>query len=126
VNPNPDILSANKPRIGNNWAGAITRPAALPVLNGAPVSIRPSRIPLPNGVQGPAPLPTGSGGRILISGPLLSTIGTTATGNPRVRTFGAAIPSQLGLVNVGFCGQGTTLGSGVRVTSGIQGTTGTF
>jgi hypothetical protein len=125
VNPNPDILSANKPRIGNNWAGAITRPAALPVLNGATVSIRPSRIPLPNGVQGPAPLPTGSGGRILISGPLLSTIGTTATGNPRVRTFGAAIPSQLGLVNVGFCGQGTTLGSGVRVTSGIQGTTGT-
>jgi len=126
INANPDILSANKPIIGNNWAGAITRPAALPPLTGATVSIRPSRIPLPNGVQGPAPLPIGSGGRILISGPLLSTIGTSPTANSRVRTYGAAIPSQLGLVNVGFCGQGTTLGSGVRVTSGIQGTTGTF
>lgn len=122
--PNPDILSANKPIVGASWLGAITRPGALPAMTGATVSIRPTRIPLANGVQGPSPLPIGAGGRILISGPLLSTIGTSGGGF--LRTFSNAIPAQLGLVCVGFAGQGTTLGGGVRVTSAIQGTTGTF
>jgi hypothetical protein len=124
--PNPDILTSNRAIIGGNWSGTITRPA-VPTSNitGATVSVRPTRIPLPGGVQGPSPLPIGAGGKILITGPLLSTLGTIGVG-PKTRTFTAAVPADFGLVCVHFAAQGTTIGGGVRVTSAVEGTTGTF
>jgi hypothetical protein len=123
--PNPDILTSTTARVGANWTGTITRPAALASITNASVSVRPTRIPLANGVQGPAPLPVGAGGRILISGPLLSTLPTAAAA-PRVRTFSAAVPTAFGLVCIHFAAQGSVIGGGVRVSSAVEGTTGTF
>jgi hypothetical protein len=124
--PNPDILTSTRAIVGGSWAGTITRPA-VPASNitNASVTVRPNRIALPNGVQGPSPLPIGAGGRILISGGLLSTLPTVGVA-PKVRTFSAAVPASFGLVCVHFAAQGTVIGGGVRVSSAVEGTTGTF
>jgi len=123
--PNPDILTSTRAIVGGNWSGTITRPAALAAITNATLSVRPTRIPLPGGVQGPAPLPVGAGGKILITGPLLSTLGTSPTANSRVRTFNAAVPADFQLTCVHFAAQATVLGGGVRVSSAVEGTTGT-
>jgi hypothetical protein len=124
--PNPDILTSTRAIVNGSWSGTITRPA-VPASNitGASVTVRPNRIPLPNGVQGPAPLVVGAGGRILISGSLLNTLPTVGVA-PKVRTFTASVPASFGLVCIHFAAQATVLGGGVRVSSAVEGTTGTF
>lgn len=125
TSPNPDILTATSAVLGTTWSGTIQRPA-VPSSNitSATVAVRPGRIPLPNGVQGPSPLVVGAGGRILITGPLLSTVGTVGVG-PKTRTFSGAIPADFGLLCIHFACQGTVIGGGVRVSSAMEGTTGT-
>jgi hypothetical protein len=125
--PNPDILTSTTAVVGSTWSGTITRPA-IPAANitDAAVSVRPFRIALPAGVAGPSPpLPAGAGGRILISGPLINTLGTTAVG-PKTRTFSTAIPPRFALVCKHFAIQATVIGGGVRVSSAVEGTMGTF
>lgn len=121
--PNPDQISAVPVIVGSNWVVSLLRGA--PTAPGSfVVNLRPNRIPLANGVQGPAPLPVGGGGRVLISGPLLGSL--SGAHNGIAGNASAAIPASLGLVCLHFAGQATVLGGGVRLSSAIEGTTGTF
>jgi hypothetical protein len=127
--PNPDILIGVFPS-GPPWAtinrGYIYGLQPNPPRSGSfSVSIRTSRIPLPNGVQGPAPLPTGCGGRILISGPALSSV-PGSFGPAGGQTPSLAIPASLALICLPWAAQATVIGGGVRVSSAIQGTIGTM
>jgi hypothetical protein len=96
-------------------------------LSAATLLVRTTRVPLPNGVQGPnPPLPIGAGGRILISGPLLSSLTSSAVSATN-RVVNSTIPAQFGLVCVHFACQATCVGvGGAKVSSAAEGTTGTF
>jgi len=121
VNPNPDTLTGSKAIVGGTWLATVTRPAGS--LTSATLTVRPNRIPIPNGVQGPPPLPVGAGGRILTSGAVLSTL--PGAGGGLTRSFSAGVPASFGLVCIHFAGQATCLGGGVKVSSATEGTTGT-
>jgi hypothetical protein len=127
--PNPDILSIIfaptfiGTSVGQTQNWRLVRGAPSPPGNWS-VTVRPNRIPLPCGVQGPAPLPIGAGGRILISGPLLTAFGGTHNGI--MGTIPTAVPASLNLINVHFAAQATVLGGGVKVSSAVEGTVGTF
>jgi hypothetical protein len=121
--PNPDVIAAAPALVGSTWSVNLARGVASPAGTFS-VNLRPNRIPLANGVQGPAPLPAGAGGRILVSGPVLGSLAGTHDGV--VGSASAALPAQLGLVCLHFAGQATVLGSGVRLSSALEGTTGTF
>ena len=125
--PNPDIISTTYPtappghRIGEGFTWNLAR--GTPSGAGSwTMNVRPNRVPLANGVQGPPPLPNGAGGRILISGPLLGSFAGTHNGT--TGAIAGAIPASIGLVNVHFAAQATVLGGGVKVSSGIEGTIG--
>jgi hypothetical protein len=121
--PNPDVITAAPVVVGTNWTVNLTRGIASPA-GSFQVAIRTSRIALPNGVQGPAPLPAGAGGRVLVSGPLLGSLSGSHDG--AVGSVSTPVPAQLGLVCLHFAAQATVLGNGVRLSSGIEGTSGTF
>lgn len=90
TSPNGDTLNAPKAIVGGAWSTNLTR-NPVTVAGGYTVVVRPSRIALPNGVAPPAPVQ----GRLLISGPVLGSVGGAHNG-----TIGssapAAIPAQLG------------------------------
>jgi hypothetical protein len=121
ITANPDILTGSKAIVGGTWTATVTR--FVGTFTSATLTVRPTRIPLPNGVQGPPPLPIGAGGRILTSGPVLSTLPGAGIG--AVRSFAANVPASFGLVCIHFAGQATCLGGGVKVSSATEGTTGT-
>jgi hypothetical protein len=128
--PNPDTLSATFAKIGQNWSATVvghsTFGGATRNLTAATLLVRTNRVPIPNGVQGPSPLPVGAGGRILISGALLNTLsmaGISAT----TRGVTSAIPASFNLTCVHFACQATCVGTGgAKVSSANEGTTGTF
>ena len=126
--PNPDTLAetaagSGRAVVGQPWSVTVTRPAG--VLNNAVLVVRPTRVPIPNGIQGPPPLPIGAGGRLLISGPALTTLGGVGVGLQR--TFATnQIPVTLTLICIHWAAQSTLVGGGVRVSSAVEGTTGTF
>jgi len=128
LTPNPDLLhdttlGSSRAIVGQPWSATVTRSAGS--ITTAVLVVRPSRNPAPNGSQGPAPLPLGAGGRILISGPSLSTLAGTGTGSSR--TFSQAqIPVTLSLICIHWAAQATVVGGGVKVSSAVEGTTGTF
>jgi len=128
LTPNPDLLhdttlGSSRAIVGQPWSATVTRPAGS--ITTAVLVVRPNRNPAPNGNQGPAPLPLGAGGRILISGPALSTLAGTGTGSSR--TFSQSqIPVTLGLICIHWAAQATVVGGGVKVSSAVEGTTGTF
>jgi len=128
--PNPDIMTATKAIVGGNWVATIVGHSTFGGpnrnLSAATINVKSNRIPLPNGVQGPSPLPVGAGGRILTTGATLSSVGTAAV-NAFTRSASAAVPAQFGLVCVHFAAQATCVGTGgVKVSSAVEGTTGTF
>jgi hypothetical protein len=121
--PNPDTLIAGTPVLGSSWSGLVTRPSGAS-MTAAVVNVRTARIPLANGVQGPAPLPLGAGGRILISGPRLTYLFGAHDG--MVGSVGSVVPASFDLVCLHFAAQATVVGGGVRLSSAVEGTTGTF
>jgi hypothetical protein len=121
--PNPDRLTASSPVLGSTWTATLTRGAST--LPGAMfVSVRRARVPLANGFQGPAPLPAGAGGRILISGAPLATLSGAHDGLHG--SVSAVLPLSFALLCQHFAAQAMVLGGGVKVSSAVEGTVGTF
>jgi len=121
--PNPDTLAASAPVVGAPWTATLTRgQRSLP----GPmfVSVHTNRLPLANGVQGPAPLPLGAGGRVLISGPLLGTLSGVHNG---IRgSVSTNLPASFELLCLHFAAQATVIGADTRLSSAVEGTVGTF
>jgi len=123
--PNADTLTATAANVPSAWTATVVAGPGR-TLSSATCLVRTTRVPLPNGVQGPPPLPTGANGRILISGPLLANPSMAAV-NATTRATTQIIPASFGLVCVHFAAQATTVGTGgARVSSAVEGTTGTF
>jgi hypothetical protein len=123
VTPNPDQLASGPAIVGTLHTYNLAR--GVPSAPGSfVVNVRPNRIPLANGVQGPPPLPLGAGGRILISGPRLTYLFGAHDG--MVGSVGSVVPASFDLVCLHFAAQATVVGGGVRVSSAVEGTTGTF
>jgi len=121
--PNPDTLSASAAIVGSSWTALLQRGTPSPPGSFA-LTIRPHRIAAPNGVQAPPPLPVGAGGRVLIAGPLLNSLAGTHDGS--TGSVSSVIPPALSLVCLHFAAQATVLGGGVRLSSAVEGTSGTF
>jgi len=123
LTPNPDQLAAGPAIIGAlhtyNLARGVPSGPGTFVIN-----VRPNRLALANGAQGPPPLPVGAGGRILISGPRLTYLFGVHDG--MVGSVGSVVPASFALVCLHFAAQATVIGNGVRVSSAVEGTTGTF
>jgi hypothetical protein len=119
TSPNGDTLSAPAAIVGTSWATSLTR-SPTTVAGGYTVLVRPTRIALPNGVLPPPPVQ----GRLLISGATLGSIGGAHNG-----TIGSsaptAIPAQLGFVCLHWAAQATVTGGGIKLSSAVEGTTGT-
>jgi hypothetical protein len=117
VTPNADTLTATAAVIGTTWTATITK-AVASAPAGFTVRIRANRS-LPNGTPASPP----ATGRVLIAGPLLAQVGGSHNGT--TGSVSSGIPLQLGFCGVHFAAQSTTLGGGIRLSSGVEGTTGT-
>jgi hypothetical protein len=116
--PNADTLTATAATIGTTWTATWTRSPAT-ATGSLTVRVRPNKS-LPNGSNPTAPVT----GRVLISGPLLSQFSSTHNGS--TGAVGSAIPLQLGFCGIHFAAQATAGGSGLKLSSAVEGTTGTF
>jgi hypothetical protein len=120
---NPDLLATGPAIVGTLHTYNLAR--GVPSAPGSfVVNVRPNRIPLANGVQGPPPLPVGAGGRFLISGPRLTYLFGAHDG--MAGSVGSVVPASFDLVCLHFAAQATVVGGGVRLSSAVEGTTGTF
>lgn len=123
LTPNPDQLAAGPAIVGTLHTYNLAR--GVPSGPGAfVINVRPYRVALANGVQGPPPLPVGAGGRILISGPRFTSLFGVHDG--MVGSVGSVIPPSFSLVCLHFAAQATVIGNGVRVSSAVEGTSGTY
>jgi len=121
--PNPDTLAASAAVVGSSWTASLTRGhASLP--GTMFVGVRAKRLPLPDGVQGPSPLPLGAGGRVLISGPLLGTLSGVHNG---IRgAVSTSLPASFDLLCRHFAAQAIVIGGDTKLSSAVEGTVGTF
>jgi hypothetical protein len=121
TSPNGDTLSTaeGKAVVGSTWTATLAR---SPVTGAGTFNtkVRTTRIALPNGVTPPAPVQ----GRLLISGPVLASINGTHNGTTGSAPS-AAIPLQFSFVCFHYVAQATATGGGVKLTSALDGTTGT-
>jgi hypothetical protein len=118
LTPNADTLTASLAVIGTTWTATLVK-AVPSAAAGFTVRVRTNKS-LPNGTN-PTPPTTG---RVLIAGPLLAQLAGTHDGTSG--SVGVAIPLQLGFCGLHFAAQATTLGGGVKLSSAVEGTTGTF
>jgi hypothetical protein len=117
--PNADTLSATKANLGSTWTATWTRSPAS-AAGSLLVTVRRARTPLPNGTN-PTPPVTG---RVLIAGTLLSTISGSHNGTTGSVT--AAVPLSFAFCNFHFAAQARGSGGGFKLSSGVEGTVGTF
>jgi hypothetical protein len=120
ISPNGDTLSANTAVVGGTWTATLAR-SPVTVAGTYNVKVRPTRIALPNGVGAPAPVQ----GRLLISGAVLGSLNGAHNGTASTTAASAAIPTQFSLICVHYAAQATATGGGVKLTSALEGTTGT-
>jgi hypothetical protein len=122
--PNADTLSATSAVVGGSWT-ATWSDTDLSNTNGANVTVRVRRNRSTlNGTNPPPPLP-GSAGRVMISGPLLATYGTASVGEIAVVNE-PVIPLDFGFICVHWAAQAQAGGGGIRLSSAVDGTIGTF
>jgi hypothetical protein len=119
VTPNADLLLATSPVLGTTWTAVLTR--GTPSVAGALlVSVRKSRMPFPNGLNATPPVT----GRVLIAGALLATISGTHNGTTGSVT--APIPLSFAFCGFHFAAQCCATGGGLKLSSAVEGTIGTF
>jgi hypothetical protein len=130
--PNGDTLSASSADchggataiaggavVGGTWTASCTRsPVTGP--GTCTVKVRPTRVAAPNGFPAPSPVQ----GRVLTSGAPLATItfphnGTSGSSAPQ------SIPPSFGFCGLHFAAQSVTSGGGLKLSSAVEGTTGT-
>jgi hypothetical protein len=117
--PNTDVLIATRAIVGQPWDVAYTRDPNTAAGN-LTVRVRLNRS-LPNGTTPPGPVT----GRVLISGPLLATYFGTHNGVSGV-VHEPKIPLAFGLLCVHWAAQAQGNGGGIRLSSAVDGTIGTF
>jgi hypothetical protein len=116
--PNADTLTATAATIGTTWTATWTRSPAS-TAGSLTVRVRTSKS-LPNG-SNPTPPVTG---RVLITGTLLSLFPSSHNGT--TGSVASPIPLQLGFCGIHFTSQATAGGGGLKLSSAVEGTTGTF
>ncbi|MEQ1891634.1 MAG: FG-GAP-like repeat-containing protein [Planctomycetota bacterium] len=119
INPNSDILTCTSARLSQTWTSTVTRspitgPGAFTLL------VRPTRLLPCNGVQAPPPVQ----GRVLISGPLLTTL--SGVHNGTTGSVSAMIPCLSSLVGIHWAAQAVLNGPGVKLSSAVEGLVGTL
>jgi len=118
--PNADTLTANPAIIGTTWTASWASSRGLTPGGTITVRIKANKS-LPNGTT---PTSGAIQGRVLIAGVALSTLSGTHAGTSAA--VGVAIPLQTGFCGLHFAAQATVLGAGIDLSSGVEGTTGTF
>jgi hypothetical protein len=119
VTPNADTLSATKATLGSTWTATLTRPAPT-VAGSLLVTVRRARHPLPNGGAPTAPVT----GRVLIAGTFLSSL--SGSHNGTTGSVSAPVPLSFAFCGLHFAAQCRTSGGGFKLSSGVEGTIGTF
>jgi len=117
--PNTDVLFATRAIVGQPWNVGYTRQPNT-VAGNLTVRVRRNRS-LPNGTTPPVPVT----GRVLISGPLLATYSGTHNGISGALVE-PKIPLSFGLLCVHWAAQAQGGGGGIRLSSAVDGTIGTF
>ncbi len=122
LTPNTDLLSATNATLGSTWTVTLNR---IPTTAAGTVTLtlRRFRTPLPNGtLAGNPPF-----GRVLIAGTLLATFSTAHDGVSGV--LAQPVPLAFAFCGLHFAAQARSTGGGVasvRLSSGVEGTIGTF
>jgi len=121
--PNADTLTASSAVVGGAWTATWSDTDGSNT-DGATVTVRvrANRSTL-NGTNPAAPLPA-SAGRVLISGPLFATYSTSSVGD--LATVNDNIPLIFGFICVHWAAQAQAGGGGIRLSSAVDGTIGTF
>jgi hypothetical protein len=122
LTPNTDLLSATNPILGSTWTATLSR--IPPTVAGTvTLTLRRFRTPLPNGtLAGNPPF-----GRVLIAGALLTTLTAPHDGTSGV--LSQPVPLEFAFCGLHFAAQARSTGGGianVRLSSGVEGTIGTF
>lgn len=116
--PNADTLSSSKAILGSTWTATLTR--AVPSGAGSLLITVKTNRSLPNG-SNPTPPVTG---RVLVAGTTLSSI--TGAHNGTTGSVSAQIPLVFAFCGFHFAAQCRTSGGGFKLSSGVDGTIGTF
>jgi hypothetical protein len=124
VTPNGDILVNISPSlhavVNEEYYYRLDRNPAT-VAGTFDLQTRTTRIALPNGVTPPPPVQ----GRLLMSGPILAHTPGTHNGTTGFTTP-IVIPPRFSLICFHFVSQAVVIGGGVKLSSAVEGTVGTF
>lgn len=116
--PNADTLTGTNAALGTRWTLTLTR--AVPSVAGLmTVNVRRNKGG-PNGLN-PTPPVTG---RVLIAGPFLASL--PGAHNGISGEVGQDIPLDIAFCGVHFAAQARVSGGGIKLSSGVEGTVGTF
>jgi hypothetical protein len=118
LTPNADTLSATKATLGTTWTCTVTR-AAVSAAGSYTVTVKRNKS-TPNGT---APTPPVTG-RVLTGGSLLVTIAGAHNGT--TGTVTQSIPLSFAFCGLHFAAQGRLTGGGIKLSSAVEGTVGTF
>lgn len=119
LTPNGDTLSANKATVGARWTLTITR-SPVTVAGAFVVNVRRGRFPGNGG--NPTPPVTG---RVLIAGAPLTSLPSTPH-NGTTGSVGQDVPKNFNFCGLHFAAQARATGGGIKLSSGVEGTVGTF
>jgi hypothetical protein len=119
LTPNGDTLSANKATVGARWTLTITR-SPVTVAGAFVVNVKRGRFPGNGG--NPTPPVTG---RVLIAGAPLTSLPSTPH-NGTTGSVGQDVPLNFNFCGLHFAAQARTTGGGIKLSSGVEGTVGTF
>jgi len=122
LTPNGDLLSASKATIGTTWTIDYSRIPAT-AAGTITLTIRRSKHPLSNGGPGGNP----PFGRVLVAGPLLTTLAGAHNGT--AGTIAVGVPLEFAYCGLHLAAQARGTGGGlanVRLSSAVEGTIGTF
>ncbi len=118
TSPNADTLTANNATLGSRWTLTMTRatPSAAGVMT---INVRRNK----GGPNGLPPTPPVTG-RVLIAGPFLTSLAGGHNGT--TGSVGQDVPLDITFCSVHFAAQARVSGGGIKLSSGVEGTVGTF
>lgn len=118
TSPNADTLTATNATLGTRWTLTMTR--AVPSASGLmTINVRRNK----GGPNGLAPTPPVTG-RVLVAGPFLTSLPGSHNGTTGV--VGQDVPLDISFCGVHFAAQARVAGGGIKLSSAVEGTTGTF
>ncbi len=118
TSPNADTLTATNATLGTRWTLTLTR-AVVSAAGVMTINVRRNK----GGPNGLPPTPPVTG-RVLIAGPFLASL--PGSHNGTTGSVGQDVPLDITFCSLHFAAQARVAGGGIRLSSGVEGTVGTF